>query len=93
MGTSCTIVLSLEQNPESMGQESAECLLFASAFQIAVSQEASGVRAGGTAGSLLDVCALGLPLLSQVTEASSSSWHACPEAGTLATPLLPVHPS
>lgn len=45
MGTSCTIVLSLEQNPESMGQESAESLLFASAFQITVSQKASGVRA------------------------------------------------
>lgn len=59
MGTSCTIVLSLEQNPESMAQESAECRLFACAFQIAVSQEASGVRAGRAAASLPYICALG----------------------------------
>lgn len=59
MGTSCAIVLSSEQNPESMAQESAESWLFACAFQITVSQEASGVRAGRAAASLPYICALG----------------------------------
>lgn len=44
MGTSCTIVLSLEQKPKSVAQESAEYPLPPSTFQITVSQEASGVR-------------------------------------------------
>lgn len=66
MGTSCTIVLSLEQKPRSMAQEPAETLLLLSAFQIAV-------KSGGTWGQ----CREGIwkPSLCSVHWAHSQSFY------------------